>query len=146
MLLTPGAEIRRVTLLNIPAWLATPNGVLSIVHGGRVEALFLPDNGNTAQVLFTKAADCRLFYDAYPNGIVVNHIGRSAVVFVQLSIIPDVMSSRIHNAVTQGATRVVRAIGADMDFNMSQLAALSESRHLSPEKIVDTFTMLTVSP
>lgn len=143
----PGSEPRKVLLRGIPAWLNTPNKILSLVHGGRVESVSIFPSGTAAQVMFCNPAVCRRFFDLYPNGLEVTCGGNTGVVFVDMEKEPDVMSSRIREAIEQyDATRVLRAVGADMNLSMTKLVNLAEGGGLlKVEKIIDTYSPSAVS-
>ena len=143
----PGSEPRKVLLRGIPAWLNTPNKILSLVHGGRVESVNIFPSGTAAQVMFCDPAACRRFFDLYPNGLEVTRAGNTGVIFVDMGKEPDVMSSRIREALEQyDATRVLRAVGADMNLSMTKLVSLAEGGGLlKVEKIIDTYSPSPVS-
>ncbi|WEW57794.1 hypothetical protein PRK78_003261 [Emydomyces testavorans] len=135
----PHAEIRRIILSPIPDFLATPNKVLSLVHGGRIESVRYFPQSKSAHVLFCDPEACKQYYNLYPNGIEVNVNGRKAIVFVDQSKEIDIVSSRLQESLNLGATRVVRAVGVDMALNMQNLVDLAEDRNFKLEKIIDVF-------
>lgn len=142
----PGSEPRKVLLRGIPAWLNTPNKILSLIHGGRVESINIFPSGTTARVMFCDPAACRRFFDMYPNGIEITSGGNTGVIFVDMEKEPDIMSSRIREALEQfDATRVLKAVGADMNLSMTQLVNLAEGGGLRIEKIIDTYSPSPVS-
>lgn len=97
--------------------------------------------------MFCDAAACRRFYDMYPNGLDVTVGGNTAVIFVDMDSNPDVMSSRIREALDQyDATRVLRVVGADMNINMTKLVTLAEEGpgNVKVEKIIDIYAPSTV--
>ncbi|KAL1953810.1 hypothetical protein VTO42DRAFT_2137 [Malbranchea cinnamomea] len=141
---TPRSETRKVILKNIPPWLSAPDKIFSLIHGGQVESMSILPSGTVAQVVFCDAAACRRYYDMYPNGLEVNHNGRTAVIFVDMdSREPDVMSSRIREAIEKGSSRVVRAIGADLNLSMVNMINLAEGNNLKLEKITDIYVPST---
>ncbi|EEP75901.1 conserved hypothetical protein [Uncinocarpus reesii 1704] len=133
------AEVRRIVLSPIPDFLASPNKVLSLIHGGRIESVQYFPQSKSAHVLFCDPAACKKYYDSYPNGIDVNLNGRKATVFVDLYKDVDIISSRLQDSLGLGATRVVRAVGADMALSMKDMVELVEGRGFKLENIIDVF-------
>ncbi|EFW15556.1 hypothetical protein D8B26_002341 [Coccidioides posadasii str. Silveira] len=135
----PRVELRRVILSPIPESFASPSKVFSLIHGGRIESVRYFPQSKSAHVLFCDPAACQRYYDKYPNGIEVNVSGRKAIIFVDWHKEVDIVSSRLRESLRLGATRVVRAVGADLALNMKELADLPERLNFKLEKVIDVF-------
>ena len=109
-----------------------------MIFGGTIDTFSISPTGTLAQVLFCDAVACKNYYDAHPNGLVINNMGRRGVVFVDLGNEVDVVSSQLRTYLGIGATRVVRAVGVDMTLSMQALFNLAGDRSLKLESVVDT--------
>ncbi|PYI29357.1 hypothetical protein BP00DRAFT_448432 [Aspergillus indologenus CBS 114.80] len=133
----PAARIRRVIIKGLPTAWCSPAKVLSLVHGGAIDSINVTSSG-TAHILFCEADACKAFYDKYPNGITLDREKKLAV-FVEMGQEVDVVSSSLSFSLSVGATRVVRAVGAQMDVSMEHLIKLATSKNGKLEKMIDTF-------
>ncbi|KAE8376090.1 cryptococcal mannosyltransferase 1-domain-containing protein [Aspergillus bertholletiae] len=133
----PAARVRRVIIRGLPSTWKTPSRVLSLIHGGTIESIYMTPT-STAQVLFCEHEACKAFYDKYPNGIDLDK-ERKVTVFVEMGREVDVVSSQLSFSLSTGATRVVRAVGVDLDVTMGQLSGLATSNHRKVEKILDSY-------
>ncbi|KAL4896256.1 hypothetical protein BDV59DRAFT_172460 [Aspergillus ambiguus] len=131
------ARVRRVILKGLPSSWTTPAKVLSLVHGGLIEMVSLRGAGS-AHVVFCDADACKAFYDKYPNGIDLDK-DRKMTVFVDIGDDVDVVSSQLSFHLSVGATRVVRAVGADMGLSMVNLMQLASAQNRKVEKILDHY-------
>ncbi|KAL3443866.1 cryptococcal mannosyltransferase 1-domain-containing protein [Aspergillus insuetus] len=111
--------------------------VLSLIHGGVIESVSIAPSGN-AHVLFCDPAACKAFYDKYPNGIDLDK-ERKLTVFVDLGEEVDIISSQLSFNLSLGSTRIVRAVGVDMETTMNELVKIASSNHRKVEKIVDSY-------
>ncbi|KAL3467426.1 hypothetical protein BJX64DRAFT_248638 [Aspergillus heterothallicus] len=134
---TPAAQIRRVVIKGLPTSWSTPDKVLSLIHGGIIESVFVGPSGN-ANVLFCDPAACKAFYDKYPNGIDLDK-ERKFTVFVEMGKDVDVISSQLSFNLSVGATRIVRAVGVDMEMTMNELLNVATSNYRKVEKIIDSY-------
>lgn len=130
-------QIRRIIIRGLPIAWATPSKVLSLIYGGNVERVFITENG-TAHVLFCDHDACQAFYEKYPNGIVLDKEKRQ-VVFVEMGCEVDVISSQLSFNLSVGATRVVRAVGVDMNLSMGQLLKQAAGNGRKVERIIDSY-------
>jgi hypothetical protein len=119
-----------------PPW-STPDKVLSLVHGGVIESVSITSAG-TSHVLFCDPAACRAFYDKYPNGIDLDK-ERKFAVYVDLGQYVDVISSQLSFNLSVGSTRVVRAVGVEMDVTMNELVKIATATSRKVEKIIDSY-------
>ncbi|KAL5048493.1 hypothetical protein BDW71DRAFT_205610 [Aspergillus fruticulosus] len=133
----PAAQVRRVIIKDLPSSWRTPDKVLSLVHGGQIDSVSITSSGN-AHVVFCDAAACKSFYDKYPNGICLDK-ERKLTVFVDLGREVDVVSSQLSFALSAGSTRVVRAVGVEMNVALAELVKLATGANRKLEKIIDTF-------
>ncbi|RAH65806.1 uncharacterized protein BO66DRAFT_423206 [Aspergillus aculeatinus CBS 121060] len=133
----PAARIRRVIIKGLPTAWCSPAKVFSLVHGGAIDSINVTSSG-TAHILFCEADACKAFYDKYPNGIDLDR-EKKLTVFVEMGQEVDVVSSSLSFSLSVGATRVVRAVGAQMDVNMEQLVKLATSKNGKLEKMIDTY-------
>ncbi|RAK73970.1 uncharacterized protein BO72DRAFT_451076 [Aspergillus fijiensis CBS 313.89] len=133
----PAARIRRVIIKGLPTAWCSPAKVLSLVHGGAIDSINVTSSG-TAHILFCEADACKAFYDKYPNGIDLDR-EKKLTVFVEMGQEVDVVSSSLSFSLSVGATRVVRAVGAQMDVNMEKLVKLATSKNGKLEKMIDTY-------
>ncbi|KAJ0417030.1 cryptococcal mannosyltransferase 1-domain-containing protein [Aspergillus carlsbadensis] len=131
------AQVRRVIIKGLPASWSTPDKVLSLIHGGVIESVSIAPSGN-AHVLFCDPAACKAFYDKYPNGVDLDK-ERKLTVFVDLGEEVDVISSQLSFNLSLGSTRIVRAVGVDMETTMNELVKIATSNHRKVEKIVDSY-------
>ncbi|KAL4998150.1 hypothetical protein BDV10DRAFT_167864 [Aspergillus recurvatus] len=134
---TLAAQVRRVIIKNLPSSWRTPDKVLSLVHGGLIDGVSITPSGN-AHVVFCDAAACKSFYDKYPNGIDLDK-ERKLTVFVDLGQEVDVVSSQLSFALSAGSTRVVRAVGVEMNVALAELVKLAVGANRKLEKIIDTY-------
>ncbi|KAL4806435.1 cryptococcal mannosyltransferase 1-domain-containing protein [Aspergillus unguis] len=121
----------------LPAAWATPDKVLSLVQGGMIESVSITATGN-AHVLFCDPAACRAFFDRYPNGIDLDK-ERKLTVFVDLGNEVDVVSSQLSHNLSVGSSRVVRAIGVEMDVIMMEIVRIAAASNRKVEKIIDNY-------
>ncbi|OXV09850.1 hypothetical protein Egran_02385 [Elaphomyces granulatus] len=133
----PAAKVRRIILRALPPNYNTPTKALSLIHGSMIENVSISPSGD-AHVLFCDATACKAYYDKYPNGIPLGRDGRN-VVFVDLGREVDVMSSQLSNYLSAGASRVVRAVGLELNLSTEQLFDLASASHRKVEKIIDTY-------
>ncbi|GAB1195252.1 hypothetical protein APSETT444_004508 [Aspergillus pseudonomiae] len=131
------ARVRRVIIRGLPSTWKTPAKVLCLIHGGTIESISVTPSG-TAQVLFCEHEACKAFYDKYPNGIDLDK-EKKITVFVEMGKEVDVVSSQLSFSLSTGATRVVRAVGVDLDVTMRQLSELATGNHRKVEKILDSY-------
>lgn len=114
-----------------------------MIHGGAIESINISATGN-AHVLFCEPEACQAFYDKYPNGIDIDK-NKGQTVFVEMGTEVDVISSQLVWNLSVGATRVVRAVGADMVITMGQLLKLAAMNNRKVEKILDSYVPGDVS-
>ncbi|PTU20119.1 hypothetical protein P175DRAFT_0439174, partial [Aspergillus ochraceoroseus IBT 24754] len=137
------AQVRRIIIKGLPPSWGAPDKVLSLIHGGLIENVSITPSGN-AHVLFCEHSACKAFYDKYPNGIVLDK-ERKLSVFVDMGTQVDVVSSNLSFNLSVGSTRVVRAVGVDMEITMTNLFEIASANNRRVEKIVDTFVPGCVS-
>lgn len=117
--------------------------IASLVHGGALESYRLVKNATsavtTAVVTFASGAAAKAFYDRYPNGLEIKFQGKKTVAMVEIGDSVDVVSGLMRGYLESGATRVVRAQGADEDWVMRALRKIAEDKGRKVEAIVDTF-------
>lgn len=65
--------------------------------------------------------------------------------FVEMGSEVDVVSSQLLYNLSVGASRVVRAVGVDMNITMGQLLKISSMQNRKVEKILDNFVPGDVS-
>ncbi|KAI9045073.1 uncharacterized protein KD926_010396 [Aspergillus affinis] len=133
----PAARVRTVIIRGLPSTWATPTKVLSLVHGGRIENVCVSPRG-IAHIRFCEADACLAFYEKYPNGIDLDK-SRKVTVFVDMGKDVDVISSQLSFNLSVGATRVVRAVGVDLEVTMQQMIDLATAQNRKIEKIVDSW-------
>lgn len=131
------SRIRRIILKGLPSNWRSPAKVLSLIHGGTIESIHISASGN-AHILFCEHEACKAFYDKYPNGIDLDK-SKGQTVFVEMGKDVDVVSSQLSFNLSVGATRVVRAVGADMEVGMAKLLKLASMNNRKVEKIIDTY-------
>ncbi|KAL4800021.1 hypothetical protein BDV19DRAFT_384860 [Aspergillus venezuelensis] len=133
----PAAQVRRCTIKGLPPTWATPDKVLSMVHGGLIESVSITPTGN-AHVLFCDADACKAFYEKYPNGVDLDR-ERKLTAFIDLGEDVDVISSQLSFNLSVGSTRVVRAVGVDMEVTMSEVVKIATASNRRVEKIIDSY-------
>ena len=114
----------------------------SLLHGGTIETfrLFTSSEAATtknATVLFTEADAAQKYYDKYPNGVDFKYWDRKCAALVEIGKDVDVLSSLLRGHLEAGASRIVRATGADEDWGMRALLKLAESKNRKVEGIAD---------
>ena len=119
--------------------------VAALIHGGALESIivnksFNPPTEVTAIVTFTKGAPAKAYYDKYPNGLDFKFQGKKYVATVEFGNTVDVVSGVMRGYLESGATRVVRAAGADEEWAMRALRKIAEAKGRKVEAIVDVFT------
>ena len=130
-------------LKGLPSAWRIPAKVLTLIHGGAVESVHISAAGN-ANVLFCDPEACKAFYDKYPNGIDVDR-EKGLTVFVEMGSDVDVISSQLSFNLSVGASRVVRAVGVDMNITMGQLLKISSGANRKVEKVLDHYVPGDVS-
>ncbi|PKY02956.1 hypothetical protein P168DRAFT_291131 [Aspergillus campestris IBT 28561] len=131
----PASRVRRVILTGLPTAWRSPNKVLSLIHGGVVESVYVTPTGK-AHILFCDHEACDAFYKKYPNGI---DLESKFTAFVETGHEVDVVSSALAYNLSVGSSRVVRVVGANMDVTMEQLYNLAKTGNRKVEKILDTY-------
>lgn len=129
---TVAAEIRRVTLNNLPSY-ATPSFVTSIVFGGALEEINV--KAKPPFVIFLHARDCQNFYDKTANGLIYSFEGRKGTVFVHKARDVDVLSGRVGSWIELGFTRCVRAMGIGSDVTVENIREKAAERNRSVEDV-----------
>ena len=134
------AQTRKVKLSSLPTNGTDVTLVQSLISGGAIDNLVLATPG-IAYVTFTSGDACDKFCDKYTNGLTFKHKGRSHVVFVDKGKDIDVISGMLQGYIDCGASRCVRAIGADDDWGMKALQKLAEGRtsKRKVENIIDNY-------
>lgn len=115
--------------------------VQSLIHGGSIDDMLLMTASRVAYVRFTSGDACDTYCAKYPNGLMFKHKGRSYTVLVEKCKDVDVISGMLQGYIHCGASRCVRAIGADEDWGMGALKKLAEgkSRKRKVENITDVY-------
>lgn len=107
--------------------------VQSLIHGGSIETMKLSSSNSagtaTAFITFTSGDACDRYFAKYPNGIGVRHEGKKHIIFVDKSDRVDIMSSIVQGYLDCGASRVVKATGADEDWGIMALNRLAEGKN-----------------
>jgi hypothetical protein len=120
------ANVRKVILRGLPV--ATDLTLLqSLIYGGTIDTFALGVNG-TASVTFTTSEACDAYYAKYPNGMTFKYKGKGYVVYVEKGKDVDVVSGMLRGHLECGASRCVRATGADEDWGMKALLKLAEGK------------------
>lgn len=135
------SHVRRIIVTGLPSNWRTPNKVLSLIHGGIVESVYVTPAGK-AHVLFCDHEACDAFYKKYPNGI---DLENKWTAFVETGHEVDVISSALAYNLSVGSSRVVRVVGVNMNVTMEQLYNLAKTGNRKVEKILDTYVPETVS-
>jgi hypothetical protein len=117
--------------------------VLPLVHGGQIESVSVTPSGN-AHVVFCDAAACKSFYDKHPNGIDLGK-EKNLAIFVDLGREVDVVSFQLSLALSAGSTRVVRAVGVNINVTLAKLVKLTTGANRRLGKIIDTYVPGCVS-
>lgn len=132
------SRVRSVKFVNLPRG-SDAKFVQSLVFGGPLELLTVPEKSTYATVVFQDALHCQKYYDASSNGIVYKVIdGKENWCFVQLGKDPDPVSGLLHKWIEKKATRCVRAIWVDKDWGMLALSDMAKRNHRKVEHIIDS--------
>ncbi|EXJ83421.1 hypothetical protein A1O1_07044 [Capronia coronata CBS 617.96] len=129
----PESRVRTVILAGLPGT-ADYTSVQSLIHGGAIEDMKITPakvaNGKAiAFVTFTAADACDEYCAKYPNGIGVRYKGKRCTVFVAKRRDVDVMSGMMRGYLDCGASRVVKATGADDDWGIIALNKLAQGKN-----------------
>jgi hypothetical protein len=94
-----------------------------------------------AYVRFTSGDACDKYCEKYQNGLTFRYRGRSYTVFVDKCTEVDIISGMLQGYIDCGASRCVRAIGADEDWGMGALKKLAEGKSCKGkvENITDVY-------
>jgi putative N-acetylmannosamine-6-phosphate epimerase len=94
-----------------------------------------------AYVRFTSGDACDKYCEKYQNGLALRHKGRSYTVLVDKCTGIDIISGTLQGYIDYGASRCVRAVGADGNWSMAALKKLAEgeSRKGKVENITDVY-------
>ncbi|KAI9760592.1 MAG: cystathionine beta-synthase [Chaenotheca gracillima] len=135
---TPAASaVRRVHLRNLPAT-STFFTILSLVSHGPIESLLYKAPSTTATVYFLDPEDCKAYSDATANGIPIKNPpsdGKDHVVFVEPATEVDPVNSKVRELVDAGATRCVRTVGLDRDWDSADLYMYARMKKRRVENI-----------
>ncbi|KPI34949.1 uncharacterized protein AB675_3855 [Cyphellophora attinorum] len=146
----PKAEKRRVIISGLPG-LIDDCALAGLIHEGPLETYRVnkPSEGSAALVsaivTFTTGDSAQAFYNKYPNGLIVRMSGKKYVATVQMGENVDVISDKfpqpgvMKRYLEVGATRVVRATGADEDWTPRALRKMAEGRGRKLEAIADLY-------
>jgi hypothetical protein len=140
-----GSRVRKVILTGLPAG-SDLTMVQSLISGGVIDNYNISPAGSTAYVTFTSGDACDKFHDKYPNGITFKHRGKAHTVFVDKSKDVDVVSDMLQGYLDCGASRCVRAVGADEDWGMGALYKLAYGKSRKVEAVIDTLRNNVGSP
>ena len=134
------ARVRKVKLSGLPPNDTDLTLVQSLISGGAIDNFVITSPG-TAYVTFTSGNACDNFCNKYPNGLTFKHKGKPYVVFVDKGKDVDIISGMLQAYIDCGASRCVRAIGADDDWGMRALQKLAEgrTRRGKVENIIDSY-------
>ena len=136
----PKSRVRTVVLTNLPA-ATDATLVTSLIHGGAIETLKVTKSTETAPtsatVTFTTGDAADAYYSKYPNGVDFRFQGKKYTAFVEKGQDVDVVSGVMRGYLESGASRVVRATGADDDWGMRALRKLAEEKNRKVESIND---------
>ncbi|EXJ87360.1 hypothetical protein A1O3_04319 [Capronia epimyces CBS 606.96] len=129
----PASRVRTVILAGLPR-AADFTFVQSLVRGGSIETMKLSTGKTgsvkaTAFVTFTTGDACDKYMEKYPNSIEVRYEGKKYMVLVHKSTNIDVMSGMMQGYLDCGASRVVKATGADDDWGIVALSKLAEGKN-----------------
>jgi hypothetical protein len=115
--------------------------VQSLVHGGSIDDMILMGASRVAYIRFTSGDACDTYCAEYPNGLKFKYKGRPYTIFVEKCKDVDVISGMLQGYIDCGASRCVRAIGADEDWGMGALKKLAEgkTRKRKVENITDIY-------
>ena len=137
----PPSRVRTIVLSNLPA-ATNATLITSLIHGGAIETLKVTKPSDTApasaRVTFTTGDAADAYYAKYPNGVDFRFQGKKYTAFVDKGQNVDVVSGVMRGYLESGASRVVRAAGADDDWGMRALKKLAEAKGRTVEAIVDT--------
>lgn len=112
ILTLPAASHRTCTLKGVSS-ITSINQLQSLVWGGRLESLSLPDRGaDFALVKFLTPEACEKYFSATENGIELPG-DKKTVIFVEKTAGPNSINDVIRNCIDGDASRCVRAVGAD---------------------------------
>jgi hypothetical protein len=94
-----------------------------------------------AYVRFTSGDACDKYCENYRNGLTLRYRGRLYTICVDKCTEVDIISGMLQGYIDCGASRCVRAIGADEDWSMGALRKLAEgkSRKGKVENITDVY-------
>jgi hypothetical protein len=103
--------------------------------------MLLMGASRVAYVRFTSGDACEKYCANYPNGLTFKYRGRSYTISVDKCKDVDVISGMLQGYIDCGASRCVRAIGADEDWGMRALMKLAEGKNRKGkvENITDVY-------
>ncbi|KAF2477592.1 uncharacterized protein BDR25DRAFT_274841 [Lindgomyces ingoldianus] len=119
------AGIRTVILKGV-ASLPSINKLQAFVWGGRLESLSFELGKGIALVKFLTAEGCKKYFDATVNGIPIPR--EKELIFVELATGPNSLNDVLQNCIEGEASRCVRAVDADEDWDDMVLLNLARGK------------------
>lgn len=105
------------------------NQLQSLVWGGRLESIHLPEPGKeSAMVKFLTPEGCQRYFDATENGIEIPGDKTKSLIFVERNSAPNSINDVLRNCTEGDATRCVRALDADDDWSDMVLLKLARGQ------------------
>lgn len=138
------ARVRKIILYDLPS-IANATFVQSLICGGQIDTFNI--HGKTAQVSFCDPEACENFFTTFfkPNGLLIKREGRQYLIKVGKAKEVEPVSSVLRTQLECGATRCVKAVGADEDLRIAELHRLAAGRNRKVEKILDEYSGQGVS-
>jgi protein-S-isoprenylcysteine O-methyltransferase len=123
------AGCRTVLLKNV-GHIKTINQLQSLVWGGRLESVSLTEAGKDyGLVKFLTAEGCNRFFHDTENGIIVPGDQTKTIIFVERQPGPNSINDLLRNCIEGDATRCVRALDADADWQDHVLLTFARGKN-----------------
>ncbi len=107
----------------------TPKSVASLIFNAAIDTFNVAPattNSSRAEVTFTTGEGCLAYYNSTPNGLCVKLGSEIITVMVDLHTEVSPVSSQLQELLGKGATRCVRAVGVDKEWNLLGLGRVAE--------------------
>ena len=119
------AQPRTAILRNLSS-LSNLSTIQSLVWGGKVEQILYEPRNTTALIRFMNGDSCQRFIAATANGIKMPRQDR--IIFVDRDPSPNSSNDLLRGLIDMGATRCIRAVGADEDWPENSLLSVARGR------------------
>lgn len=117
--------------------------VQSLIFGGMIDQFHI--SGGSAYVSFCDPDDCEKYFVKHSrtNGLLFRREGRQYIIRVSKARDVEPISSQLSTQLECGASRCVKAVGANEDLRIGALHRMAAEKHRQVEKVLDSYSGAT---